>query len=208
MPITLKQLHYFIRIVESGSISGSARSLNVAQTALGAQIRLLEQRLGAALLVREARGVRATDAGQHLYSRAKEIIAGLEETKLEIAKLVGDTRRSLFVGLAPSLRAAIGYELLRQQQGELPGSSLFLCEGMNAHLLDDLCSGVLDCVITHAAAQQPGLRAVPVLRHPLLLVTGPGAGPPQGPVAFRDALDGPLALNTQNNVTAFSELLG
>ncbi len=68
-----RQLECFERVCELGSITQAASTLNVAQTALGLQIRQLEDEMGCPLLSRTSRGVAPTDAGRiFLDSTAEE----------------------------------------------------------------------------------------------------------------------------------------
>ncbi len=62
----LRQLRYFVRIVELGSVSRAAKDLYVAQPALSAQMANLESELGVRLL---ARSVRELD--EYVQSRGK-----------------------------------------------------------------------------------------------------------------------------------------
>ena len=74
----LRQLRYFIAIVEQGSFSKAAEFLNVAQPALSLHVRNLESELGCALLFRSPQGVVATEAGDILVRNAR-IMAEQEE---------------------------------------------------------------------------------------------------------------------------------
>jgi len=47
--VNLRQLRYFVAIVEAGNMTRAAEQLHVAQTALGMQIRQLEEDLGVAV---------------------------------------------------------------------------------------------------------------------------------------------------------------
>ena len=67
-------MRYFVKIVESGSISRAATSLYVAQPALSVQIAELEQEIGLPLLHRSARGVKATPAGEAFYHEARNVL--------------------------------------------------------------------------------------------------------------------------------------
>ena len=58
----LKQLEYFARVVEEGSISKAAAALNLSQPSVSRQINLLEEELGQKLLERTGRGVVPTMA--------------------------------------------------------------------------------------------------------------------------------------------------
>lgn len=67
----LRQLRYFIRIVELGSMSRAAIELDMVQSALSQQISRLEGELGTRLLKRNPRGVEPTEAGTAFFREAK-----------------------------------------------------------------------------------------------------------------------------------------
>jgi DNA-binding transcriptional LysR family regulator len=73
----LRQLRYFVRIVDLGSLSKAAADLFVAQPALSKQIAALEAELKATLLVRSPRGVTPTEAGQAFYRQAQSVLRQL-----------------------------------------------------------------------------------------------------------------------------------
>ena len=58
----LRQLRYFVRVVELGSMSRAALDLNLVQSALSQQISRLEGELSARLLQRSRKGVTPTEA--------------------------------------------------------------------------------------------------------------------------------------------------
>lgn len=64
MNIPHQRLVYFRVTVEAGSLRGAARRFGIAPSAVGRQIRLLEEALGATLLERSPRGMRATQTGE------------------------------------------------------------------------------------------------------------------------------------------------
>ena len=78
--ISLKQFRYFVEIVDAGSYSRAAEKLYVAQSALSRQIKELENEVQALLLMRDARHIELTAAGQVFYDRAKRILDDIEET--------------------------------------------------------------------------------------------------------------------------------
>ena len=67
----LRQLRYFVRVVELGSMSRAALDLNLVQSALSQQISRLEGELSTRLLQRDARGAKPTDAGMAFYRQAQ-----------------------------------------------------------------------------------------------------------------------------------------
>jgi len=107
--VTLRQLEYFLRVVDERSFRRAAAKANVAQPSLSQQIRALEVELGVELLQRLPGQVRMTVAGEALLPHARAAVtsalrgeraarsaAALEADELEIA-----TVRSLAVGLLP-----------------------------------------------------------------------------------------------------------
>ena len=63
----LRHLRYFVKIVEAGSFSRAAATIHRRpQPALSQQIAELEEQLGVKILLRTARGVRMTPAGEAL----------------------------------------------------------------------------------------------------------------------------------------------
>jgi LysR family transcriptional regulator, nitrogen assimilation regulatory protein len=81
MPVQLRHLRYFARIVEAGSFSRAASTVHVAQPALSQQIAELELDLGVPLLHRSARGVRPTPAGDILYREAVSILGRVNQLR-------------------------------------------------------------------------------------------------------------------------------
>jgi len=67
MTPSLKQLRYFVEIVDAGNFSLAAERLFIAQSALSRQIRDMEAALQVELLVRKPRHVEPTAAGQAFY---------------------------------------------------------------------------------------------------------------------------------------------
>ena len=67
----LRQLRYFVRVLELGSISRAALDLALVQSALSQQISRLEGELSTRLLQRTSKGVVATEAGMAFFREAQ-----------------------------------------------------------------------------------------------------------------------------------------
>lgn len=66
----LRQLRYFVRIIETGSMGSAAQDLDIGVSALSQQMSRLENELAIRLLQRTSRGVTPTNAGLAFYSQA------------------------------------------------------------------------------------------------------------------------------------------
>lgn len=156
--ISLRQLHYFVEIVESGGFSRAAERLFVAQSALSRQVRELEDSIGTPLLRRGPRQVELTPAGRAFLPRAQRLLGDLEAAR-RLAREVGEGGHGLLrlghsssVPLVGGLQAALRGYLAAQS-----GVRLELTQQSSEQQLADLAEGRLDL----------GLLRLPVLRqHP------------------------------------------
>jgi LysR family transcriptional regulator, nitrogen assimilation regulatory protein len=96
--LDIKNLRYFVGIVDAGSVTRDSAMLHVAQPALTTRIRRLEDQLGVQLLVRGPSGVHPTAEGEVLYATAKRLLRDLEN--------VADSVRTL--GREPHGHVAMG----------------------------------------------------------------------------------------------------
>ncbi|MBZ7926366.1 LysR family transcriptional regulator [Ensifer adhaerens] len=195
----LRQLAYFVKVVEVGNITRAAEQLNLAQTALGIQIRNLEDSLQIQLLDRHSRGVSATPAGMLLYERAIEILQRIEETRRDLIALGGEKVRIRF-GATPSILKLIGTELLVAANAQLPNIALEVVEELSFVLTDALERGELDYVLAYDIEDNPGVRRVALLEEELLHVAAPSGKDEEGDISFRQAVAGDLALVSNRDI--------
>ena len=80
----LRQLEYYVAVVQHGSILQAASALNLSQPPLGVAMKQLEQELGTPLFFRGARRIQLTAAGERFYQRALDILSLTEDTRREI----------------------------------------------------------------------------------------------------------------------------
>ncbi|MCW5774490.1 MAG: LysR family transcriptional regulator [Rhodospirillaceae bacterium] len=77
---SLRQLRYFMAVVEAGGLSAAARRLNISQSSVSEAVSALEQGFGSQLLVRSrAAGARLTPAGVRFHGRAAELLRRARE---------------------------------------------------------------------------------------------------------------------------------
>ncbi|UVA80662.1 LysR substrate-binding domain-containing protein [Pandoraea commovens] len=76
--VSLRQLRYFLEVVDAGGFSAAAERLFVAQSALSRQISELEKELQAVLLERSSKGVTLTPAGRTFVTEARRVLTELE----------------------------------------------------------------------------------------------------------------------------------
>ena len=87
----LSAIEIFIRAVDTGSFSATARHFNIGQPAVSKAISQLEDWLGVKLLLRTTRAQTPTEAGASFYQRAKR---AMEETEEAVLAARGTAARS------------------------------------------------------------------------------------------------------------------
>lgn len=103
-------LHHFWVVAQEGSLVAASRRLGVRHSTLSAQLRALEQALGARLLLRRPRGVRLTPQGEVVRSYCDQIFRlGAELLDATTAQRVTRLR----VGMLASVPRSLFYEALR-----------------------------------------------------------------------------------------------
>ena len=98
----IKQLYYFVTIVEEKTISGAARKLHISQPPLSTAIKQLEHELGTTLFQRGNRRIYLTDSGKLLYSQACSIIKLYENTIESIKDNTNGVKGTLKIGVISS----------------------------------------------------------------------------------------------------------
>ena len=83
----LSALRLFVRIVDTGSITGAGRSLGLSGTAASKRMQDLEADLKVRLLDRTTRAVSATEAGRHLYERVSDLLDDLDSALRQVGEL-------------------------------------------------------------------------------------------------------------------------
>jgi DNA-binding transcriptional LysR family regulator len=78
----------FVRVVETGSFARAAERIGLSKPVLSRRVARLEERLGARLLTRTARGAQPTSVGQAYYERAAAILADLDAAREVVAEAV------------------------------------------------------------------------------------------------------------------------
>lgn len=96
---TLTGMDLFVRAVDTGSFSETARAMNLTPSAVSKQIARLEDRLGARLFNRTTRRLAPTEEGRAYYERCRQILADIEEAEAAVSQLNATPRGVLRVNM-------------------------------------------------------------------------------------------------------------
>ncbi|MBP2231838.1 LysR family nitrogen assimilation transcriptional regulator [Azospirillum agricola] len=170
-----RQLESFVLVCELGSISKAAAVLNIAQPALGVQIKALEREFGVPLLVRTVTGTHPTPAGELFLEEARLMLGRLQDLKRRLREASGQAPRTLALGLTPSLSGLLTSRLMERLRTALPTVELKLFEELSHALIDHVASGKLDLALAYSVPDSRSLHRQARLDEALCLVTHPGS---------------------------------
>lgn len=164
----LRQMRYFVRVVELGSISRAALDLQLVQSALSQQIGRLEGELSTRLLRRTSKGITPTEAGLAFFREAQLALRHAEQA----ARAARESRLtgSVSVGLAPTTASVLGVPLMLAMRERYPDVRLHMVSALSGHLSTMLNSRQLDLAVlfdTHPARRW---SVTPLLQEKLFLI--------------------------------------
>ena len=179
----LRQLAYFVAVVDEAHFTRAAERLRIAQPAVSQQIRRLETELGERLLRRDRRTVALTAAGEALLPHARAALAQAEHGRQAVAALRGLVTGRLRAGLVMPLPDRRVVRAIGAFGRKYPGIALTLVEDETDALLDGLAGGDLHTAFLGLGPGQDlpaSLQAIVVAREPAVLAVHP-----QHPLAAR-----------------------
>ena len=194
----LRQLRYFVRIVELGSMGRAAIDLDMVQSALSQQISRLEGELCTRLLQRTAKGAVPTEAGLAFFREAQLALRHADQAAraAQQARLTG----TVSVGLSPTTASVLGVPLMRAMHERYPDVRLHMVGSLSGHLSTMLNARQLDLAVLFDTQPARRWSVLPLLEERLFLIRSahhPAQQPlPAGKVALAQLGDEPLILPT------------
>ena len=201
--LNFRHLHYFWVVAKEGSVTRAAERLGLAVQTVSAQISLLEQSIGKALLAPQGRRLVLTEAGRLALGYADQIFLLGEQMQDALAAAEDERTMRLAVGISDSLPKLISSRLLEAAL-RLPQRVKLVCfEDKFESLLGDLTLHKLDVVLTDRPA--PSGTALRVFSHLLgesdIALFGSKELAKRYRPTFPSSLSGaPVLLPTRNNL--------
>lgn len=183
----LRQLRYFVALARERNFTRAAAQLNIAQPPLSRQMQLLEEELGVALIHRNSRPVRLTEAGRLFYEQALQVLGRVEQMR-EATRRVGLNRNSILsIGfVASTLYGGLPWLVRALRQAE-PDLDIQLLEMLSIQQLPALKEGRIDLGFGRLRHHDPNVVST-VLREERLVVAvprGTDLAAERGPIPLR-----------------------
>lgn len=156
--MNLKQIEYFIAIVEEGQITAAAKRLHIAQPPLSQQLKNLEEEFNVKLFERNSRRLVLTDIGERFYERSQQIIALKNSITKEILDYSMNYEGNIRIGITPT---SIPYVLGKEFQffvKAYPKMTFEFFEGNTPSVIDMLRKKIVDIGIVRTPFNSTGLN--------------------------------------------------
>ncbi len=140
----IRQLEYFVEVAKNEHVSLAAENLNVAQSAVSRQVRLLEKELGIELFEREGRNVKLTIIGRLFLDQALIALQAIEDSKRLVEDYLDPELGIIRIGFPSSLANHLLPTVISAFKKEHPdvrfklrqGSYMFLTEAIKNREVD------------------------------------------------------------------------
>ncbi len=169
----LRNIEFFVRVADLGSITQAARELGIVQPALSRQIQRIEEELGTPLLLRLPRGVQLTGAGRQFLEHCRRILREVSRAKDELATNRGLAGGRVIFGVSPSLSSWLVPGIVEKVRQQCPQITLKIVEAFSPLLYDGLLTGRLDAALMTNPPPSRALRLEPLAAEPIMVLSPP-----------------------------------
>jgi LysR family transcriptional regulator, hca operon transcriptional activator len=173
----LRHLRYFIIVAEELNFTRAAERLHTAQPSLSAQIRRLEEIVGAPLFFRTKHSVELTPAGRSFLEDARRIVADVDRAIDRAIRTSRSEAGELVIGYVSGLEDVILPRIMARMQRSYPEIQLRLVSSNDTELTAALRRHMVD-VIFCAPIEDPEIAmdvASEIVIHREMVVVYPAA---------------------------------
>lgn len=173
----LRSLKYVSAAIRLQSISKAAAELYIAQPALSRQIRLLEEELGVALLVRHRRGVVPTTEGLKVMEVAEVLQRLARDLRDEMGSQAAEPNGKIRFGFPGGPGGLFLGQVIADFMRKFPKVSFMLREGMTGELGEALMADRLDLAVMLYDGKYQNLQRRPLFAEDVWLAGEPSHWP-------------------------------
>ncbi len=171
--MNIAAIETFLAVVRTGNLNRAAEQLNITQSAVTARLDVLEQALGAKLLLRSRKGASLTKPGFAFLEQAEVIVRSWENARARTNLPRGVTRIFSLV-CHPTLWGGLGAAWMTNLRGSHTETAFEVWAGLAGDARKWLQSGMSDAALLPEPLSEPGLvtrefatdRIVQVATHP------------------------------------------
>ncbi len=166
----LKQLEYFVAVVETGTISSAAKQLNMTQPPLSLSMKQLESELQTQLFERGSRRITLTQNGKVFYHYALQMIELQKLTVEAIHENKNTVQPPIHIGLISSFESEVFYDHVTKFIAKYPATRFDVVENNTYELIDLLDRGQIDLAIIRTPYQSSHIEGIDLSQDHLVAI--------------------------------------
>lgn len=176
IPITIRQLQYFVAVYEEASFSKAAEREHCSQPALSSQIRNLETILARSLFDRSVSGATPTASGQRFYRHSVAILRSVNTARLEMDEVSGQVAGQVKAGLIPSVMRGLMPIFLPTFVETYPMIDIRIVQGFSDMLAESVISETVDFAFVLEPPKHEGIEITKLAEGSMVLISSSGLG--------------------------------
>lgn len=149
---------YFEAAARHGSLRGASDELNVAASAVGAQVAQLEEDVGARLFDRMPRGMRLTSAGEMLLHHGRRAALELDRGRSFVEKLRGDESGATSLATVEGLAQGLVADALSEMWSRRPALRVTLQTVTSSRAFDLIDDGICELGLSYLRKVRPYVK--------------------------------------------------
>ncbi|MCD8821955.1 LysR family transcriptional regulator [Staphylococcus gallinarum] len=166
----IKQMKYFVEVVNQDGMTNASKSLYIAQPTISKAIKDLEKELNMPLFDRSKRQLVLTDAGKIFFQKCKEILTLYNDLPKEINSLLGLETGHISIGLSAVMNMNQFIHILGQFHQQYPNVTYNLVENGGKMIETQLINDEIDIGITTLPVDKTIFHSIPLYQEDLRLV--------------------------------------
>ena len=173
--MTLRQLEFLIGIADLGSLSACAEYFGVTQPAVTNQIRLLEEELSTALLIRGVRGATLTDGGYKACLQARKVLEEVKRIPINLEEMKQSITGKIILGVSPLSPVSIQHfpRIYQPFHRAFPDIRIEVIEIEALHLADEVRKDRVNLALTPLPLFTTKAQFEPLWSEELVVISSP-----------------------------------
>lgn len=202
----IRQLRYFIAIVEERKISAAAERLHISQPPLSQHLKAMEEELGTKLIERTGKFLEVTEAGKALYKYALQMTHLMEEAKMEVKEVGNGVSGRLTIGINTFSVDGLP-ELLNQFHKKYPKVTYKVHQNESSHLCQLVRDRIVELAIIRLPLELDDFSTIHLYTEPFYFITSNKKHPFNHQVTLADIQNCPLMIPSTEGLGVYYMIL-
>ena len=142
-----RQLRYALSVYRERSFTKASKRLNISQSAVSDQVKLLEEEIGFELFRRTSRGIESTDRGRTFLYESERLMGDLLSLTDTARRLRGAVSDTLKIGMGSGMGQIFIPRMFADLKNDLPGVRLEILTAPTRNIFNELHEERIDAGI-------------------------------------------------------------